>query len=151
MKQGKIKEKEEHYYEYLFLLFAILVFCDRILKTFVYDSCFSVFCIKRALNTGAAFGILPGMNWFFIAVAVLIIGAIILFIGEFRGISKLGLIFVAAGTAANMIDRIFFSSVIDLFSVFGSASFNFADICNLAGAIMLVIGILKEKNKPKKP
>ena len=139
------KEAEDNYYEYLFLLFATIVFLDRVLKTFLVDSCWSIFCIKRAMNPGAAFGILPGMTWFFIGVAAVIILAIALFIGEFKGISKLAFIFIAAGTAANMIDRIFFSNVIDLFSVFGSASFNLADLSNLAGAIMLVIGLVRKK------
>jgi lipoprotein signal peptidase len=143
----KATKEEDHGYEYLFLLFATIVFIDRILKTFLVNSCFSEFCIKRAMNSGAAFGILPGMSWFFIGVALVIILAIIMFIKDFKDISKLGLIFIAAGTAANMIDRIFFSSVIDLFSVFGSASFNLADLSNLAGAIMLVIGLSRKNAK----
>lgn len=143
----KTDKEEDHYYEYLFLLFATIVFFDRILKTFLVDSCFSLFCIKRAMNPGAAFGIMPGMTWFFIGVSAVIILAIILFIGEFNGLSRFALVFIAAGTAANMIDRIFFKAVIDLFSVFGSASFNFADLSNLAGAIILIIGLVKDKKK----
>jgi len=137
--------KEEDYYEYLFLLFAVIIFIDRIGKTFLQDGCFLSFCIKRAMNSGAAFGIFPGMTWFFIAVAVLILASIVMFIGEFNKLGRLGLVFIAAGTAANLIDRIFFSAVIDLFSVFGSSSFNLADLSNLAGAILLVVSLLKKK------
>ena len=137
--------KEEKNYEYLFLLFAVIIFLDRIAKNFLQDFCFGAFCIKRALNPGAAFGIFPGMTWFFIAIAAVIIISIIMFIDDFNKICRIALVFIAAGTASNMIDRIFFSQVIDLFSVFGSSSFNLADLSNLTGAILLVIGLLKKK------
>jgi len=139
------EKKGENYYEYLFLLFATIVFIDRMLKTFLQNSCFWEFCIKRVTNSGAAFGILPGMTWFFIAVALAILIAIILFIGEFEGMGKFALIFMAAGTAANMIDRIFFHYVIDLFSVFGSSSFNLADMLNCIGAVMLLVILFRKK------
>ena len=137
--------KEEKNYEYLFLLFAVIVFLDRIAKNFLQDSCFWNLCIKRAMNPGAAFGIFPGMTWFFIAIAAIIIISIIMFIDDFNKLCRIALAFIAAGTAANMIDRIFFSVVIDLFSVFGSSSFNLADLSNLAGVILLVVGLLKKK------
>ena len=151
--KSKKEKKEEHYYEYLFLLFATIVFLDRITKTFLGNGCYSVFCIEKAVNSGAAFGILPGMTWFFIAIAAIILASVLLFINEFSGTGKLALVFIAAGTAANMIDRVFFSHVIDIFSVFGSSAFNLADLSNTIGGIMLVVLILKGnvlyKNKKK--
>ena len=142
MKQKKDK-KEEHYYEYLFLMFATIVFLDRIFKTFLRDGCYSVFCVKKVMNSGAAFGILPGMTWFFIAVAAIILLSILLFINEFKGNGKIALVLIAAGTAANLIDRLFFSSVIDIFSVYGSSAFNLADLSNCVGGIVLIIGLIK--------
>jgi len=137
--------KEGSLYEYLFLFFTVILFADRMLKTFLNDGCFWNFCIKKTMNVGAAFGILPGMTWFFIAIAAVVLISIMLFMNEFNKIGKIALMFIAAGTAANMIDRIFFSHVIDLFSVFKSSSFNLADISNVVGAILLVISLLKKK------
>jgi lipoprotein signal peptidase len=137
--------KEDKNYEYLFLLFAVIVFLDRIAKNFLQDGCWMTLCIKRAMNSGAAFGIFPGMTWFFVAIAAIIIISIVMFIDDFNSLCRIALVFIGAGTAANMIDRIFFSSVIDLFSVFGSSSFNLADLSNLAGAILLIIGLVRKK------
>jgi len=142
MKQKRDK-KEDHYYEYLFLMFATIVFLDRIFKTFLGDGCYFVFCATKVMNSGAAFGILPGMTWFFIAVAAIILLSILLFINEFKGNGKIALVLIAAGTAANLIDRLFFSSVIDIFSVYGSSAFNLADLSNCVGGIVLIIGLIK--------
>jgi len=142
MKQ-KISKKEDHYYEYLFLMFATIVFLDRIFKTFLGDGCYFIFCIRKVMNSGAAFGILPGMTWFFIAVAAIILLSILLFINEFSGNGKIALILIAAGTSANLIDRLFFSKVIDIFSVYGSSSFNLADLSNCIGGIILIIGLIR--------
>jgi lipoprotein signal peptidase len=137
--------KEGSLYEYLFLFFTVILFADRMLKTFLNDGCFWNFCIKKTMNIGAAFGILPGMTWFFIAIAAVVLISIMLFMNEFNKIGKIALMFIAAGTAANMIDRIFFSHVIDLFSVFKSSSFNLADISNVVGGILLVISLIRKK------
>ena len=138
------KSKEENY-EYLFLFFAIIVFIDRLAKTFLSDGCISSFCIKKAINQGAAFGILPGMNWLFIGVAITVLILIVLFINEMDKTGKIALILIAAGTAANLIDRIFFGYVIDIFSVFGSSSFNVADISNTLGGILLLVSLFRKK------
>ncbi|MEM2956459.1 MAG: signal peptidase II [Candidatus Pacearchaeota archaeon] len=149
MRRKEVKKrnnkKEEYNYEYLFLLFAIIVFIDRILKTFLREGCFYKFCIKKAINTGAAFGIFPGMTWFFIAIAIVILISIILFINEFGKTARIALVFIAAGTTANLIDRIFFGYVIDILSVFGSSSFNLADVSNCIGAIILIYSLIRKK------
>lgn len=146
MKVKKESDGEESsLYEYLFLFFTVILFADRMLKTFLNDGCFWNFCIKKTMNAGAAFGILPGMTWFFVAIAAVVLISIMLFMNEFNKTGKIALMFIAAGTAANMIDRIFFGHVIDLFSVFKSSSFNLADISNVIGAILLVISLVRKK------
>jgi lipoprotein signal peptidase len=146
MAASKTKTKnEEKYYEYLFLMFAFIVFIDRLAKTFLQDGCLLQFCIKKVTNTGAAFGIMPGMTWFFIAVALTVLILILLFINEANKLGRIALVLIASGTVANLIDRVFFSYVIDLFSVFNSSAFNMADISNCIGGILLVISLLKKK------
>jgi len=146
MRQKKESDgKESNLHEYLFLFFTVILFADRMLKTFLSDSCLWNFCIKKTMNAGAAFGILPGMTWFFVAIAAVVLISIMLFMNEFSKTGKIALMFIAAGTAANMIDRIFFSHVIDLFSVFNSSSFNLADVSNVAGGILLIISLVRKK------
>jgi signal peptidase II len=138
-------KEEDKYYEYLFLIFATIVFVDRLAKTFLQDGCFLNFCVKKVMNAGAAFGILDGMTWLFIAVAAMVLILILLFINEMNETGRYALVLIAAGTMANLIDRIFFSQVIDIFSLFGSSSFNLADLSNTVGGILLIISLLRNK------
>jgi len=146
-KNSKKKAKSSEFsYENLFLLFAVIVFIDRIAKIFLNDGCISSLCIKKVVNYGAAFGIMQGMTWIFIAVAIAVLIIIFLFINDMSKAGKIAFAFIGAGTAANLIDRIFFSHVIDIFSIFGSSSFNLADISNCIGGILLIISLFKKKN-----
>lgn len=119
------------------LAMAILIM-DRAFKLYLKDSCMWTLCIKRAANYGAAFGIFEGWTFFLVlaAIAVLILIAL-LYQGSRRPV-KLALTLITAGTVSNLVDRIFYGHVIDLFSIFGSSSFNLADLSNLAGAAILV-------------
>jgi signal peptidase II len=131
--------------ESLLLIFSAVLFLDRIFKSYLNDSCISIFCIKRATNYGAAFGMLPGQTEIFIIVSAIVIGLIIYFWKTEK--IRLALTFIAAGTIGNLIDRIAYGKIVDIFSIAGSSSFNLADISNLAGAILLVIFILKQEKK----
>jgi len=138
--------KTDKNYESLFLLFASITFIDRLAKLFLFNGCFSIFCIKRAVNYGSAFGLMQGMNWLFISVAITVLFLIALFINDVNRKMRWAFVFLAAGTFANLIDRMFFGYVIDLFSIAGSSSFNIADLSNLLGAVLLVIGLFKQKD-----
>lgn len=133
--------------EYLLLIFASVIFLDRMFKNYLQDSCFSVFCIKRATNTGAAFGIFPGQLWLFILVSAIVFVMVILFWKTEK--IRLALALIAAGTLGNLVDRLNYGRIIDVFSVAGSSSFNLADLANLAGAVLLVIFILGKSRKSK--
>jgi signal peptidase II len=136
--------KSDKWENFLFM-FSVIVFLDRILKTFLENACISVFCIKRAANSGAAFGVLEGQTLFFIMVSIMVFFLIFYFwrIKEIR----MPLTLVAAGTFGNLLDRIMHGKIIDVFSIAGSSSFNLADICNLAGAVMLVIYLIRNKKE----
>lgn len=128
-----------------FLIFIAIVIADRITKYFLYDGCLGMFCIKKALNSGASFGILNGIIPLFIITAAIVLVLIAVFYKKVDEKTKLALALIAAGTFSNMIDRMAFNGVIDLFSIFNSSAFNIADISNVAGGILLLISIFKPK------
>lgn len=140
---GKPKSKTR--YERLFLLFAGIIFLDRLLKNYAVEGCLWQACIKRAVNFGASFGILNGYQWLFIAVAILVLTIISVLIWKVESRIKLAFTLIAAGTVGNVIDRIALGYVIDIFSIFGSSSFNLADLSNTLGGILIIVYLLKKK------
>lgn len=141
-----------------FLLFFVIVFsvlildrCTKFLSNFIYGCFF--FCMKRSINYGAAFNLLQGFDWarallIIVALAVLFITACFYFKVRGKGSFHFGLAFLFAGTLCNMLDRIFYSYVIDWlsFSFLPVPAFNIADISNIAGVILLIIVLLKKKS-----
>jgi len=130
-------------FEYLLLLFSIIIFLDRTTKNFLSNSCLTIFCIKRASNSGAAFGLLSGQLWLLIAVSIIVL-ALIAYFWKVKKI-RLPLTLLAAGTIGNLVDRMIYGSIIDVFSVAGSSSFNVSDLSNVVGALLLIAFILKTK------
>lgn len=98
-------------------------------------------------NTGAAFSIMSGKQWFtigFASVALLIFAVYI--IKNYRA-SKPAMILssmVISGGIGNLIDRIRIGYVVDYIEVrlFRFAIFNFADICVTVGIVLLMIYVL---------
>ena len=134
--------------ENLVLLIIPLIFIiDRTVKIYAVNGCFGQFCFSRALNNGAAFGILPGQTVFLILIGILVLLITLSIYKKSSSEIKLGLILIAAGTISNMYDRIFFGSVVDVLSVFSSSSFNLADLSNLFGALILIKFLLARKKK----
>lgn len=142
------------------LTFLILIFADRMTKAWAemrLKGNDGIPLIKNVLelyylpngNTGAAFGMLQGHKVFFLIVAVLVIAAIAYLVvnmpsnEKYRKIEIL-LIFIAAGGAGNMIDRIMQDYVIDFIyiSCINFPIFNVADmyvsICTVVLAIILL-------------
>ena len=104
-----------------------------------------VFHLHYAMNTGAAFGIMPGQRWFFYAFTVIGVGVMLfLFI---RNRKKTGFLFTLAsalivgGAIGNLIDRVRLGYVVDFFyfKLINFAIFNVADTCVVIGTILLAI------------
>jgi len=100
-------------------------------------------------NKGAAFGILPGQQLFFIILTIFLIIYFIFFIKKRENSSKILKIscgLIIGGGIGNLIDRLFRGFVVDYISL----SF-FSPICNLAdyfitlGSILLLINLLFNK------
>lgn len=95
-------------------------------------------------NRGAAFGILPGQSWFFLAAAALVILGLIIYNHRYR-VEKPVQIWtglIVAGAAGNFIDRLRFQYVIDFLDLRWWPVFNLADTAVVIGSTLLVIHLL---------
>ena len=120
------------------LLFLGIVALDFITKYTLVERCIWKFCIDRAFNTGASFGILDGMTSLFIVVAAMVLVIMACFYGKANAKIKLAFVFIGAGTLGNLINRAYLGGVVDLFRIWNSSSFNVADISNIIGGIILL-------------
>ena len=100
-------------------------------------------------NRGAAFGMLQNQKWFFMFVALLVLGCIVYILmkapTEKRYIVlHLLLTFIAAGAIGNMIDRVMLGYVVDFiyFKLINFPIFNVADIYVTCATFILIIVLL---------
>jgi signal peptidase II len=99
-------------------------------------------------NTGAAFGLLRGMSWILVAVAIFVCLYIVYMINADKCKSRWqywGFIFLFAGAAGNLINRLFLGYVIDFLTLPYWPTFNFADIFINIGVGCLLIYYLRTK------
>ena len=108
-------------------------------------------------NTGAAFSILAAHTWILTVVSLIVVIAMAAALWKKALRHPLGVVpavMVLAGGAGNLIDRIVFGYVTDMFSTLfmDFAVFNVADICITVGGVWLVLYVLfgYEKLEPKK-
>ena len=115
-----------------------------------------VFHLTYVKNEGASFGILQGMRLFFIIVSIIVL--VIVSIIMIRGrkthprFLRLSLALLFGGALGNLVDRIIFGFVRDLFDlrIINFWVFNVADSCLVIGAILLSVYMLFiHKEKPK--
>lgn len=107
----------------------------------------SVFHLTSTINTGAAFSVLEGKRWLFLAIAVLVITLLIAFLMAERPRNfypLLGFGLLLAGSTGNLIDRFLFGHVYDLFDfqLINFAVFNVADIGITLGALCLFVWLI---------
>lgn len=144
-------------------MFAIIAF-DQLVKiiirsTMTVGQSISVigdfFTLTYIKNSGAAFSMLSGQRILLIVVPLIAIIGCTIYIFKNEYISKVlsaALLMIIAGGAGNLIDRILFGPVTDMFklSVFPPV-FNIADISVTFGCILLIVYVLfEEKLKNKK-
>ena len=110
------------------------------------------FNITYAKNTGMAFGMLRGWNPVFIIVVFVAIGFIFVYYRQFKasGWMRISLGLLLGGALGNLIDRIIFGYVTDFLQfrwwfvhLRWWPSFNIADACVVAGAIMVILGMFE--------
>lgn len=140
--------KKTAFFLFLVLFIFILDRYTKFLSSFV-QGCF-VFCIKRSVNYGAAFGLLSQFVW---AISLLVaVALIVMFLAAFFyfkikkfNYMHIGLALLFVGTLCNFIDRLFLGYVVDFltFSFMPVPAFNFADVANVIGALLLIISLIK--------
>jgi len=117
-----------------------------------------VFNFTFTRNTGAAWGMLDGQQWFFIMTAILASVVVVWILLSKLNDSKvfgIGLALILGGTLGNFYDRIAFGSVRDMLHVtfIDFPIFNVADCALCVGVGLVIVYILfiyKEKPKAKK-
>lgn len=141
------------------LIVLAIVVIDQITKYMVVSMLMPInsveiikgfFSLTYVENRGAAFGTMMGGRWFFVAltIAVVVAGCVYYYKNYSKKenrITKLALVLIAGGAIGNCIDRLFRSYVVDMlsFNFFGYSFpvFNFADICVVIGAFLLVVSL----------
>lgn len=139
-------------------LFFVLLALDQLVKMLVMLSMTpgesvpvikGFFHITYVLNPGAAFGILPHQNWFFILAGAIIIAAFIHYYPRLKqhcGYFHYGCVALLSGAVSNLIDRVRSGLVVDFFDFRVWPVFNIADIAIVLGVISMIYAILyKEK------
>lgn len=100
--------------------------------------------LTNVQNTGAAFSLLEEHTWLLTALSLAVVGAIGVFLWKRVFRHPLGVIpcvLVLSGGIGNLIDRVVFGYVTDMFATLfvRFAVFNVADICVTIGGIWLVL------------
>lgn len=148
------------------IIAAVSVALDQISKFFVVRDLMpvrdvpiwdGVLHLHYAENTGAAFGMLPGLRWIFLIVACLFVLATFYFVLfnkkikiDLMALISLGLI--TGGAIGNIIDRLRLGYVVDFIyvKIINFAIFNVADSCVVVGSILLAIYAIFIYKEPEK-
>jgi signal peptidase II len=113
----------------------------------------------HVLNSGAAFGILNGVDFPFktvliavIAMAALIgVGLYAASISHHQLAARIGLALIIGGAAGNLIDRVLFGSVVDFVDVYWRSyhfwAFNVADSAISVGVAIMILDMLGVNNR----
>lgn len=142
---------------FLIVLGAILIAADQLIKLWVVEKLmpvkvmdfirfgdFEILGLRYCENTGAAFSSFSGARWFLVILVSVMLIVLLIFTVRYKHKRPLFLIssvMIMSGGVGNLIDRVRLGYVIDYLDVklFDFAVFNFADICVVMGAVMLLI------------
>lgn len=145
---------------FLVVMIGLLVAADQLVKNwavdvlqpvgsmdFIHFDDFKIIDLTYLENNGAIFGSMAGQRWFLVGFTALVIAVGI--VAMFVLIKRSKLLDIAmglfiAGGIGNLIDRMRFGYVVDMFEIklFRFAIFNVADICvTVAFVLLLVYGI----------
>lgn len=112
-----------------------------------WDFINGILSITYIYNSGAAFGIMQGKAWLFVAVAALVTAFAFYYIYKYNPAVKVeyALALIVGGALGNGIDRILYQAVVDFISVGWFPVFNIADIAIVCGGALLLIYILRHE------
>ena len=139
-----------------FVIVALLVVIfDQLTKYYVAENFYlgesvpvieNIFHWTYILNPGAAFGMLEGSRWFFVVIAVGVLGGIWYMkdeINEGGWMMQYGATLFGGGAIGNLIDRARSGLVIDFFDFRIWPVFNVADIAICVGVAMILWKVLE--------
>jgi signal peptidase II len=147
------------------VLVAVLIAADQLVKYLVranipLDGHVSlipnVLELTNMQNTGAAFSIFREHTWVLtllsLVVSVFLVIVLIKKLWITRPFGRFSLALIVAGAVGNLIDRLLFHSVTDMFATLfvNFAVFNVADMCLTVGCILLVIDVMIFGDKKEK-
>lgn len=142
---------------FLLVLGVVLIAADQIIKwwivenlmpvkamDFIHFGDIEILGLRYCENTGAAFSSFSGARWFLVVLVSVMLAVLLVFTIRYKHKRPLFLIssvLIMSGGVGNLIDRIRLGYVIDYLDVklFDFAVFNFADICVVVGAFLLLI------------
>lgn len=142
---------------FLIILGIVLVATDQLIKwwaaenlmpvkvmDFIRFGDFEILGLRYCENTGAAFSSFSGARWFLTVLVTVMLIALLVFTVRYKHKRRLFLVssvMIMSGGMGNLIDRVRLGYVIDYLDVklFNFAVFNFADICVVVGAFLLLI------------
>ncbi|MEX2462515.1 MAG: signal peptidase II [Paenibacillaceae bacterium] len=117
------------------------------------------FLITSHRNSGAAFSILEGQQWFFYIITVIVVIGMVWYMQKVQKENKrllaVAISFLLGGALGNFIDRVLYGKVVDFlqfnfnFSIFGHAVnytfaiFNIADSAITVGVVLIFIDALR--------
>jgi len=144
--------------KYLLVLLTafLIVFLDQLTKFFIKNNfqlnqstpiIKNILHITYITNTGSAFGLFKGLNWFFIFFSIIVISAIFYFINQIGNNEKmmqLSVGLVLGGTIGNLIDRIAYGAVIDFIDFRIWPVFNVADSAVTISVVLLITLLWKK-------
>ena len=137
------------------VIFLLLIGIDQLSKFYIENTMFigesrplieGIFHITYVRNTGISFGLLADRTGIILIIQLFII--ILLFYLKSQVFSNnfyinLFFVFVFAGAAGNILDRLIYGYVIDFFDFQIWPVFNFADIYIVLGVLGLILFIFK--------
>ena len=141
------------------ILVVLIVVLDQLSKSYIQANMKlgesipivpDVFHITYILNPGAAFGLFANQTFFFIALAVAMMLAVIYFYPAIKRESawmKVGIGLLVGGAIGNLVDRIQIGKVVDFFDFRIWPIFNVADIGIVCGALIIIAAAIWEKDK----
>jgi signal peptidase II len=134
---------------------------SRLLEYARPQEIFGWFNLTLHHNQGAAFSFLSGaggwQRWFFALLAVIISGALLLWLrglGRAQWLLALGLALILGGALGNLIDRLWLGYVVDFISVhyrdWYFPTFNVADSAISVGAALVVLDSLRGEGEAER-
>jgi signal peptidase II len=155
--------------KFLFLVTLPLILIDQLTKWLIqthipYGGMVPIipgfFNLVYVSNTGAAFSIFQGNNFFFIALAVVALMLVLFWLirdqfnpkkdQRLSTVAKIAFSLFAAGIMGNLLDRLLKGSVVDFLDFYiqryAWPSFNVADSCICIAAGLLVLVSLRKSN-----